>query len=127
MFVTDTIAGNEKYTGSTIQKAVDKGFSLAVAGKRIGDNKYPHPYGFHDKFDSLGPCKRGMPGIYEFPVERGAVYSGGKVDQLSERVVFQMKVNKGIYCGIITHKVRLSLLEKGVATISTLAVLTLLL
>ena len=86
---------------------------MAAAGKTTGSNNYPHSYNFKDGFDSLGPCKKGMSGIFEFPVERGAVYSGGKVTDLSERVVFQMSGNKGVYCGIMTHEVRLSLLRKG--------------
>ena len=37
--MTDTSTGNEKYTGSTIQKAVDEGLSLVTAGKTTGDRK----------------------------------------------------------------------------------------
>ena len=74
----------------------------------------PHEYHFHDGFDSLGACKKGMLGIYEFPVERRAGYSCGQAKTLSERVVFKVSGSKGSYCGIMTHKVRLSLLKRGV-------------
>ena len=115
--MTDTIAGNEIYTRSTIQKAVDEGLSLAAAGKTTGNHNYPRAYNLGDDFDSLGACKKGMSRIYEFPVERGTVYSGGAVDQLVERVVFQVKGKKGVYCGMMTQKVRLSMLEKGLVQV----------
>ena len=65
--------GNTYYTAASLDDAVQAGCNYLQSGRTIGSDKYPHVYNDYEgfSFDIEGP-------FYEFPVEKGYAYTGGK-------------------------------------------------
>jgi len=86
--------GSVCYFQSTIDDAVDEGYSLYQSGKTEGSGDYPHVYNDYEGFDFpvSGP-------YYEFPIlDDFEVYDGGSPGP--DRVIFN---TNGDLAGVITH------------------------
>ncbi|EXJ82865.1 ribonuclease T1 [Capronia epimyces CBS 606.96] len=82
------------YYQSTIDSAVEEGYSLYQAGQTEGTDKYPHVYNDYEgfSFQVAGP-------YYEFPILRDfKTYDGGSPGP--DRVIFN---TDGDLAGVITH------------------------
>ena len=86
--------GDVCYYQSTIDAAVNEGYSLYESGETEGSDDYPHTYNDYEGFDFpvSGPYE-------EFPIlDTFRVYSGGSPGP--DRVVFN---EDGELAGVITH------------------------
>ncbi|KAL1305223.1 hypothetical protein AAFC00_002140 [Neodothiora populina] len=89
---SDVTCGSTVYYPSSLQLALNAGYSHYKAGTEVND--YPHTYNNYEGFTfsrASGPYQ-------EFPILKGKAYTGGSPG--ADRIIFN---TKGVYVGSITH------------------------
>ncbi|KAK4641825.1 uncharacterized protein QC763_504230 [Podospora pseudopauciseta] len=89
--------GNNNWSRSQIEEALEQGCRLHEDGEQLGNNKYPHRFNNREGlvFAASGPYQ-------EFPIVRNGVYEGGSPG--ADRIVFNPNLNGAcVYVGTMTH------------------------